>query len=287
MSASGAQALLAEMRARPAVSLGLGVALLVFLAACIVFLPPAVDWSGVFRPAALTLLAGRSPFSVPGYFNAPWTLLALVPFALLPEPIGRALIALASLACFAFAGVKLGAKPWTLALFLTSPPVLHSLLNGNLDSLTLLGVVVPPQLGLVLLATKPQIGLAVIIFRLAESWREGGARRLVKDAWPLAALGLLSIALYGAWPLRSTQEIGLWWNASLWPASIPFGLAFLALGLSRRQLRPTLVASPLLSPYVLLHAWVGALAATLESFPVAAAAVAGTWILVAIRAMGG
>jgi hypothetical protein len=277
---------LAELRARPAASAALGLAFLIVLAAGIRYLPPGVDWSSAFRPAALALLVGRSPYSVSGFFNAPWTLLPLLPLAILPEAVGRGLLAIGGLACFAYAGVKLGARPVTLALFLSSPPVIHSLLNGNVDGLALLGAVVPAQLGLLLLATKPQIGLAVIVFRLVESWRTGGLKRLATDAWPLAAFSLLSLILFGPWPLRFSREIDLWWNASLWPTSIPFGLALLALALSRRQLRHSLVASPMLSPYVLLHSWAGALATTLESVPVAGAAVIGLWILVALRAMG-
>ena len=34
--------------------------------------PPGVDWSIAFRPAALEMLPFRSPFHVAGYFNPPW-----------------------------------------------------------------------------------------------------------------------------------------------------------------------------------------------------------------------
>lgn len=265
-----------------------GVALLLgLLAGFIYLLPDGVDWHSAFRPAALALLAGHSPYSIPGYFNAPWTLIPLLPFAVMPEQVGRGALALAGFLCFAYAAVRLGAKPVTLALFLFSPPVLHSTLNGNLDWLALLGAVLPHNIGLLLLATKPQIGAAVIVLWLFEAWHQGGARRVVHDFWPLAALTGLSLAVFGLWPLRFGREVDLWWNASLWPASIPFGLAFLAIALTRRRIRPALVASPLLSPYVLLHSWVGALAAVLDSLPVAAASILGVWILVALHVFGG
>lgn len=264
----------------------MAVALVGLLLAFIFLLPQGVDWHAAFRPAALALLSGRSPYSVSGYFNAPWTLIPLLPFAVMPEAVGRGALALAGLLCFAYAAVRLGAKPMTLALFLFSPPVLHSTLNGNLDWLALLGAVLPHNIGLLLLATKPQIGAAVILFWFFEAWREGGLRRVAHDFWPLAALTAASLILYGLWPLRFGREVDLWWNASLWPASIPFGLAFLAVALTRRKIRPALVASPLLSPYVLLHSWVGALAATLDSLPVAAASILGIWILVALHVLG-
>ncbi|MCJ7513667.1 MAG: hypothetical protein MUO23_11935 [Anaerolineales bacterium] len=36
-----------------------------------VALPPAVDWHSAFRPAALSLVQGKSPFLVEVFFNAP------------------------------------------------------------------------------------------------------------------------------------------------------------------------------------------------------------------------
>lgn len=276
----------AQLRARPWSLAALGLILAGLTAASAWTLPQGVDWHTAFRPAALAMLSGKSPFTVPGYFNAPWALLPIIPLAVLPEAVGRGAMAVLGLVCFAFIGIRLGARPLTLGLFLISPPVLHTTLNGNIDWLALLGVVMPPNIGLLFLACKPQVGIGVILFQLVESGRMGGIRRIAADFWPLVGLTLLSLLAYGLWPLRFTQELDLWWNASLWPGSIPFGLAFLAVALSRRRVRPALVASPLLSPYVLLHSWVGALAATLDSLPVAAASVLGLWLVVAIRILG-
>jgi hypothetical protein len=276
----------AQLRAHPLQAVVLVLVVLVAMGAAAIFLPPGVDWATAFRPASLAALSGRSPYTIPGFFNPPWTLIPVLPLAALPEPIGRGVLAVLGLICFAYVGIRLGARPVTLGLFLISPPILHCTLNANLDWLALLGVVLPPNVGLLLLATKPQLGIGVIIFQLVESGRSGGVRRIAADFWPLVALTLLSLVLYGPWPLRSTAEVGLWWNASLWPGSIPLGLAFLAAAIARRRIRLSLVASPLLSPYVLLHAWSGALAATLDSLPVTAAAVAGLWLLVVMRALG-
>lgn len=44
-----------------------------------------------------------------------------------------------------------------------------------------------------------------------------------------------------------------------------------------------MAASPCLSPYVLLHAWSGALASVVSFTPEIIAAVVGLWILVFIR----
>lgn len=51
------------------------------------WLPPGIDWRDTYRPAALAIVSGRSPYNVDIYFAAPWALLPLAPFALLPETI--------------------------------------------------------------------------------------------------------------------------------------------------------------------------------------------------------
>lgn len=253
------------------------------------YLPEGIDWRDTYRPAALALLSGKSPFSVEIYFAAPWGLVPLLPLAVLPERLGRAILLLASLAAFAFTARRLGAKPWALIAFLVSPPVLHCLLNANIEWMPLLGCVLPPQWGLLLIALKPQIGIAVAIFWLVESWRKGSWREVMHVFAPLAIITLMSFGLFGLWPLRwqATMTLTRDYNASLWPSTIPVGLALLVASLRLRQIKPAMAASPCLSPYVLLHAWVGALAALVSSTAETLAAVIGLWILVVLRGLSG
>jgi hypothetical protein len=49
------------------------------------FLPYSIDWETVFRPAALAISSGRSPYQVDEFFAAPWGLLALIPVAHLAQ----------------------------------------------------------------------------------------------------------------------------------------------------------------------------------------------------------
>ncbi|HOA25681.1 MAG TPA: hypothetical protein PKI52_16850 [Aggregatilineales bacterium] len=256
----------------------------VIVAAVAVYLPAPVDWRTAFRPAARAMLLTGDPYQVEGFFNPPWTVLPMIPLAFLPEQIGAALMFVAGLAGFAFAAHRLGASPIVLGAFILSPPVMHSLLNGNIDWLPLVGFVLPPQIGLFFILIKPQMGLAVALFWLVEAWREGGLREVIRVFGPVGAALALSLALYGLWPLRSSQEVGLWWNASLWPMSIPIGLALVAAAVRSRRIEYAMGAAPCLSPYVLLHAWSGALAAILKHRVEALAAIAGLWLLVAIRA---
>src|SRR5574342_225013 len=109
-----------------------------------VYLPPAVDWHGSFRPATLELIHGRTPYSAYGFYHAPWGLIPLIPLVLLPESIGRAILVVCALVSYAFVARRLGAKPVAIVALLLSPPVFHELLNGNLDWLAVLGFVMPP-----------------------------------------------------------------------------------------------------------------------------------------------
>lgn len=102
---------------------------------------------------------------------------------------------------------------------------------------------------------------------------------------PFSLVLLLSLFVFDMWSLRFEREIDLWWNAILWPASIPVGLALLVGVIKSHKIEYAIGASPCLSPYVLLHSWTGALIAELNSIPEFIAAFVGLWILVAIRAL--
>lgn len=247
--------------------------------------PRGVDWTYVFRPAALAFLSGRSPYTVEGFFNPPWTLIPLIPFALLPENLGRTLLIFVGLAAFFYVGKRLGGSKTAILALLLSPPVLHGMLNGNIDWLALLGVVLPPQLGLFFLSMKPQIGAAIAFFWFIEAWREGGWRQTGRVFTPILLAFSLSMLLYGAWPLRAKVEVGLWWNASLWPMSLPLGMVLLVTAIRKRQLAYAMGASPCFAPYIWLHSWVVAIFAIIQSTPETVAAVVGLWVLVVLRWM--
>jgi hypothetical protein len=251
-----------------------------------VYFPRGVDWHTAFRPATLELLSGRSPYNIQGFFNPPWTLLPLIPFAVLPENVGRALLVIAGFIAFAYTGHKMGGSKLATTAILLSPPVMHCTLNGNIDWLALLGVIMPPQIGLFFVSTKPQIGIAIAAFWLVESWRDGGWRETLRVFLPITLTGILSLLLYGMWPLRAGVEVGLWWNASLWPMSLPVGLVLIVTAIRSRKLAYAMGASPCFSPYILLHSWVVAVYALIQSTPETVAAVIGLWLLVLIRYAG-
>ena len=254
-----------------------------FLLAPIV--PPAVDWVITFRPATLTLLSGESPYGRFYLVHAPWTLVMLAPLALLPEAVGRVMMILCGLISYAFIAYRLNAKPTAIVFLLLSPLVMHMLLNGNIDWLASFGFILPPQLGLFFISMKPQIGIAVAPFWLVEAWRVGGWKLVLKTFLPFTIVLLLSFVIFGFWPMYSfSYKVSeVWFNASLWPMSIPVGLALLTVAIRKRKIEYAMAASPCLSPYALFYSWTGALLSIVSSTPETVAAVIGLWILVAIR----
>jgi hypothetical protein len=261
------------------------IAVVAFIWVASVYLPPGVDWHDTFRPAALEALHLRNPYSVKGFLNAPWAILPLLPLALLPENVGRAILLLLNLGALAFAARKLGANAFALGAFLISPIVLHGLLNGTIDWMVVLGFVLPPQVGLFFVIIKPQVGAAMALFWLVEAWRKGGWQETLRQFWPVTIALLASFAAFGLWPLRFGQTLDYWWNASLWPLSIPIGLVLLVVSFKKRNARYAMGASPCLSPYVLFHSWVSALISIVALPLETCVAVAGLWVVVIIQAV--
>jgi hypothetical protein len=271
----------------------IGLAALLVIAYSIMKIVPAglgIDWRLTYRPAAIALLHGQNPYDVDvspdaPFFAAPWGLLPLLPLALLPIEAGRAGIMLIGILVFGYTAYRLGAKPFSMALFLLSPPVIHTILNANIEWLPILGFALPPSIGLFFITIKPQTGFAVGIFWLVEAWRKGGIKQVIKDFAPVTVAFFLSFIPFGLWPLRMFGVIsyGTNINSSLWPMSIPIGLVLLTVSLQRRKMNYAMSASPFLSPYVLFHAWSSAVISLINEPLQLSAAVIGLWILVGIR----
>ena len=268
----------------------IGLIAIIAMAAVIIlasnYLPRGIDWSETFRPAGLAVLRGKSPYSIDGFLYAPWAILPIIPFAWLPEAIGRTAFLFTSLFAFGYVAYKLGASTLSLAFFLVSPPILHCLLNANIDWLPLLGFVLPPQIGLFFVIIKPQIGIGVVLYWLFDTMRRGGLRETVRVFMPVSIALLASFALFGFWPTRFSAPITYWWNASLWPASLPVGLVLITASIRRSKIEFAMAASPCLSPYVLLHSWSGALVALAKLTPEMVVAVIGLWIVVIMKFIG-
>jgi hypothetical protein len=243
--------------------------------------PFAVDWHFSYRPAALAMAQGKSPFTeVKLFVTAPWSLIPIIPFALLPEDIGRSLWFVVSLGMFAFVGYKLGAKPVAVLAFLLSAPIANCIQVGNIEWMVLLGYILPPQIGLIFLAMKPQSTFIAILYFIVEAWHKEGFKGALRVVWPVTLIGVLSLLIYGLWPLKaqiSFATAGIF-NISIWPQGIPIGLLLALRAFRDRKREPAMMASAFLSPYTILLSWSSAVAAFAASTVEMVTVCIGSWI---------
>jgi len=258
--------------------------LMIFSISAVLYLPPAVDWE-TFRPAARALVRGQNPYHVEAFNNPVWTLVPFIPFAFLPEQVGRGLLFVVAVGTFAYVAFRMGATPIQLGLFLVAPPLLHGLLNGNIEWLVLLGVTGAPRIGLFFVLIKPQVGLGIALFWLVDSFRAGGAREVVRVFTPVTVAFLGSFALFDMSQLRAIRLVGDYWNASLWPYSLLPGLYLLYRAVQTRNVKPAIATSPMLSPYALFHSWIVVVVAVLGHTRLVAMIVGAMWGLVIINVL--
>lgn len=246
-----------------------------------------VDWRETFYPAAQAVLHGSSPYSVPTFRNAPWTILFLIPFALFGERSGGILYFLASLLLYAWVAYRLKARPLVLAAFLLSPPVVYGLRMLNVDAIVLVGFVLPAPVGLFFVLLKPQMGIAMLFYWLAEAWRKDGFKAVLGTFAPFTIALALSFLFFGNWLAgRQADLVDSFWNISLWPWALPIGLVLVVLSMRDRRKDFAMAASPFLSPYLAYHSWVSVLAGLLGYPLELVVAVTGMWIAGLLHGLG-
>ena len=248
-----------------------------------------IDWLNTYRPAALAMVQGKSPYNVEIYYAAPWAVIPLIPFALLPEQVGNAGVFLLGLLAFSYTAYKLGATPAVMIIFLLSASVVGCLTWGNIEWMPLLGLVLPAPIGLIFAITKPQVGIGIVIYWFVHILQTRGMHQVIKTFLPVTLVSILSFWIYGFWPLRFQQTLTLsansylQYNTSLWPQGFFIGIWLLYKSIQKNQPRMAMAASPFLSPYALQFTWVavltGLIHAPLELFIVSI----GLWIPVVLR----
>ncbi len=242
------------------------------------YVPMWIDWP-TYRRAALAMAAGQNPYLVQGdFYNPPWILIPLIPIALLPEKWGGAVLLTLSLLVLAALAIHLKARLPKIVGLLLSLPALYLLYSGQIDVLCLAGIAMNPVLGLFLVLAKPQIGVGVAVFWAWRSWKQGGWRRLLITFAPVGVTYILAFLAYYPYLLRGADVIDMGWNYSIWPVSIPFGLALLSLAIRKNKLEWALIAGPLLSPYLGFYSWTGAILGALALGPEFYLVAAGSWL---------
>lgn len=243
------------------------------------YLPGGGDWVQTYRPAALHVLAWQSPFNVAIYHSPPWSVLPLLPLAVLPGQIGYAVNFTVSLFVTGYVARRQGASWASVAILLTSYPVLFSSIYGNIDWLVYLGLLLPARWGMFFLLIKPQNSIGLVIYYLADALRNGRARQFLHVILPVAVALLWSYWAFGPWYQSGLTEIGKDFSASLWPQSLPIGAVLLISALRDRKPLQALATSPMFAPYVTPGGWGASLLGLCDQPLLLAAASAGIWIV--------
>ncbi len=210
------------------------------------------DWTGTFAPMVKAILHGQNPYDVNAYYyvNPPWLFLPLLP--VFWAPWWLAMFFPAAILTY---GAYKRRNPWIILIVATSFPFIALSIYANIDWVVLLGVILRGPVGAILVTSKPQAGAFSILADLKErkTWRD--------RAWfllPLAVVVLVSTILFPNWletMLGTPNRIGER-NASLFPYTIPLGVA--ALWWCWRKADPIfgVIGSLALSPYLYIHSTV-------------------------------
>ncbi len=254
-------------------------ALLITILAAVFVVTPwhTGDWE-IFRNAARAALTLDDPYSVEYdgrlYYNPPWLAWTLIPLAVLPVRLGWAILSAVSVVGAIALLERWGSgTPQRVALLILSPPLLYTIMYGQVDVWILCGLFFGAAALPVVAFTKPQIALPVLL--QTRAWIRAGLL--------LGVLAVVGLALYGWWPgkilalPRPFLEEGhnLW--RGTWPWNLVPGLVILAWGVVRRDTGILIVSAPFLSPYAGLNSFAGLWIVLMARLPKPAAGLA--WAL--------
>ena len=245
-------------------------------------IPNAVDWDETFLPAVLALFNGGNPYSTA--YNPPWVLFPLIPFAVLPYDLGRILMIGCAVAAFGLVAYRLNASPLALAMLILSPFVYSAIAWGNIEWLALLGLVAVPPVSFLLLMLKPQMTICIIAFLLIEMWRKNERNQMLFSLCMMVGALAWSVLTFGLWFMRLGQYLVAFTdsciNTSLFPYSVPLGIALFLTSLKTRKIQFAIAASPCFFTMVTPQTWLVVMFA-LSSMPLALlATVLGSWATV-------
>lgn len=215
------------------------------------------DWE-VFRNASRAALTLDDPYSTDHegrlYYNPPWLAWSFIPLAALPVRLGWAILSAVSVVGAIGLLERWGrGTPPRVALLILSPPLLYTIMYGQVDVWILCGFFLGASMIPAVALTKPQIALPALL--RTRAWVRAGVM--------LAALSVLGVVLYGWWPgkiLNQPQPFleeghNLW--RGVWPWNLIPGLLILAWGAVRRDTAILIASAPFLSPYAGLNSFAG------------------------------
>jgi hypothetical protein len=248
-----------------------------------------IDWHIAYRPALDNLFAGLSPYDIgPSpylFLNPPWALLPLIPLSILPDRLAISALAVINLCSFAYVSNRLSGSLTAALLLLLAPPILLVSLAGNIDGIAALGLIMPPQIGLFFISLKPQgLGFIALVW-LAQSWQKGGPQETIRVFLPFGAAFVISLFLFGLWPLAVLKASAITYNISPWPYAIPVGLVLLVKAFHQGKNHHAILAAPFLSPYLHSLSFALPLLGLVKDKRALLAAVLGLWLVVVLLSL--
>jgi hypothetical protein len=132
---------------------------------------------------------------------------------------------------------------------------------GNMDSLILLGSLLPPPIGIWFLLSKPQLGWVVALLWL---WRLVQTRRPQKLISFLVPVGIGLMLSLAAGMRVPNPEFFKMWSADAFPVGLMLGMPLLVLALEWQDEATALVAALMMSPYVAFASWMAVFPAALK-----------------------
>ena len=237
-----------------------------------------IDWRETYYPSTTLLLHGQNPYLVKTLYNPVWGLFPLIPFALIGEKGGEVVLFFAAFGVYVYVARTLGASQSASFLYMGSPLIVYNLMLGNIDWLVILGFIMPPSIGLFFVLLKPQIGIAIVVYWLWTSYKNGVIKKVCKTFAPVTLSIAASFLLFGNWLAgRNNDLISAAWNISSFPYSIPIGLALLYMA-QKKYLR-AVSASPFFSPYMSFGSWSIAQLGIVDNNLLNFAVTIGLWML--------
>jgi hypothetical protein len=238
------------------------------------------DWLLYAYPALMAFVTGGDPYTaVPNFVTPPWMLALLSPLALLPPEYG--LYAVDGIAVAGLVALCIRHNRWWLALPLAvSFPMMTLLYHGQVDGISLWGLVVGGPVGLVLLAAKPQVAAFVGLIWLIKAWREGKWLAALRLVWPTLIVIGASAWLYPNW-VRGMMAASQWAHTTNgFPWSIALGAAVLVAAIRQQREDLAALATVLLAPYANVQSWMAALALLTFRYPAEGVTAAlASWLI--------
>lgn len=181
--------------------------------------PQAVDWHYVFYPVSQSVF---KPYSIQGFINPPWITIILYPFHFLSEQTSLVINATLNFTIFFSLIYKKRGNLLSILLTFTSYPFISSVANGTIEWIPALGFFFPNALGIILILTKPQVGLLAGI-----DWFIRKKNKVSFIGVPALWIGI-SFLVWKNWPMllwSNAQNTPIkTWNMSLFPWLIPIGI---------------------------------------------------------------